>query len=304
MVAPVLHQDPKWIRANTLFSRSGSGRDVALLGVPAYETSLSPTSAHLTPAAIRTALERYSTYSITHDVDLRELDLLDLGDVTSPDGADGEKRVASTVANVRDKHALLIALGGDNSITYSVAKGLWPNFSKTGLVTIDAHLDLRDGNSSGSPVWRLVQAGMLGASVVQIGISDFANSREYFQRAKDSGIHIVNRDVLRRRPIADVMEEALEIAGGDGREIYVDLDVDVCDRAVAPACPASTPGGISADQLRQIAYFAGRDARVRAMDITEIDPAMDAPDGRTIRLAALLVLEATCGVSERQRASN
>lgn len=299
MTVSRLHHDPKWARANTLFPTSGAGSDVAVLGVPACESALSPTSAHLTPDAIRTALARYSTYSSSHDVDLRDSDLRDLGDVDSPDGNEGELRVASAVAKVRSNHKLLIALGGDNSITYSVAKGLWPDLSHCGLITLDAHLDLRDGHSNGSPVWRLIQAGMLGANIVQIGISDFANSREYFARAKDVGIHVVTRDVLRKRPIADVMAEALDIAGTDQRDIYVDLDVDVCDRSVAPACPASVPGGIAADELRQVAFLAGVDARVRALDITEIDPTMDTPDGRTIRLGALLVLEAACGVARR-----
>ena len=135
---------------------------------------------------------------------------------------------------------------------------------------------------------------------MQIGISDFANSREYSQRAKDAGIHVVTRDVLRKRPMADVMAEALDIAGAGGREIYVDLDVDVCDRAVVPACPASVPGGISADELRQAAFLAGADARVRAIDITEIDATLDTPDQRTVRLAALLVLEGACGVASRK----
>lgn len=299
MTASALHDDPKWVRANTLFPTFGTGKDIALLGVPACETALTPTSAHLTPAAIRTALARFSTYSISHDIDLRDRDLRDLGDVDSPDGDAGILRVATAVAHVRNNHKLLIALGGDNSITYSVATGLWPDISHCGLITLDAHLDLRDGKSNGSPVWRLIQAGIRGAHIVQIGISDFANSREYFARAKDAGINVVTRDVLRKRPMADVMTEALDIAGGSEREIYVDLDVDVCDRSVAPACPASVPGGITADELRQAAFIAGADNRVRALDITEIDPVMDAPDQRTIRLAALLVLEAACGVAQR-----
>lgn len=299
MTPSSLSHDPKWVRANTVFPTFGTGRDVGLLGVLACETSLSPTSAHLTPAAIRTALARYSTYSGSHAVDLRDFDLRDLGDVDSPDGDEGELRVASAVANARSNHKLLIAMGGDNSITYSVAAGLWSDLSNCGLITLDAHHDLRDGHSSGSPVWRLIQAGMLGRNIVQIGISDFANSREYFARAKDAGIHIVTRDTLRKRPIADVMEEALDTAGSHNREIYVDLDVDVCDRSVAPACPASVPGGITGDELRQVAFLAGADARVRALDITEIDAAMDAPDQRTIRLGALLVLEAACGAATR-----
>ena len=81
--------------------------------------------------------------------------------------------------------------------------------------------------------------------------------------------------------------------------IHVDLDVDVCDRAVVPGCPAAAPGGISADELRQAAFAAGRSPRVRSLDIAEIDAAADAPDGRTVRLGALLVLEAACGLALR-----
>ncbi|MSW47977.1 MAG: formimidoylglutamase [Actinobacteria bacterium] len=301
MSEPKLPQDPKWTRAHTLFHVNASGAsDVALIGIPAREVSISPTSANLTPGAIRNALARYSTYSSSRGTDLRDITLHDLGDVEQPDHESGEQKVAHAVANVLRDHKLLIALGGDNSITYSVAAGMWSDLSNVGLITLDAHHDLRDGVSNGSPVWRLIQAGLSGANVVQIGISDFANSREYAARAKDEGIHVITRDELRKRPISDVMAEALDIAGGNGREIYVDLDVDVCDRSVAPACPASVPGGISADELREAAFLAGADSRVRAIDITEIDAALDTADQRTIRLGALLVLEAASGVASRK----
>ena len=56
--------------------------------------------------------------------------------------------------------------------------------SATGMVTLDAHHDVRDGMSNGSPVARLVESGMDGRAIVQIGISDFANSREYAARAR------------------------------------------------------------------------------------------------------------------------
>ena len=298
---PNLAHDSKWQRANTLFEGSKNGADIALVGVPAFKTCLSKSSANLTPAAIRAALFRYSTYSGTDEIELNGLAFSDLGDIANPDHEDGEKRVAEFIKNVRENYKLLIALGGDNSITYSVAAGLWPDLSKIGLITLDAHHDLRDGISNGSPVWRLIQSGLPGKNIVQIGISDFANSKAYTDRANENGVHIVYRDALRKRPISDVMAEALDIAGNGGREIYVDLDVDVCDRSVAPACPASVPGGISADELRQAANLAGSDSRVRAIDITEIDASLDTDDQRTVRLAALLVLEAAAGVAKRKR---
>lgn len=299
MSAATLPHDPKWARANTLFSTSNSNADIALIGVPAHESSISATSAHLTPAAIRSVLPRYSTFSTTADIELAEGSFADLGDVQSPDGTDGRARVKAAVQDLLSNHKLVIALGGDNSITFSVASALWPDLTNVGLITFDAHHDLRDGDSNGSPVWQLIQAGLPGKNIVQIGIADFANSAEYSARAKENGITVISRADLRTHSIAEVVKRALDIAGLGGRDIYVDLDVDVCDRSVVPACPAAMPGGISADELRQGAFLLASDKRVRAIDITEIDAALDTPDQRTVRLAALLVLEAAAGYSSR-----
>jgi formiminoglutamase len=294
-----LPSDRLWPRANSLFKPNLKKADIALVGVPAHKSSISPTSAHLTPKAIREALAKYSTFSASKEIDLRGLSFTDLGDVINPDGQDGKRRVAKKLENVLESYQTLIALGGDNSITFSVASSIFKDLSKVGLVTLDAHHDLRDGMSNGSPVWRLIQAGLPGKNIVQIGISDFANSREYTQRAKEQGIHIISRDQLRRQSMKDAMKEAFAALNRRVDEIYVDLDVDVCDRAAVPACPASVPGGISADELRQAAFYAGANSKVRAVDITEIDVKKDSPDQRTIRLAALLVLEFAAGVASR-----
>ena len=246
-----LSNDPNWPRANSLLKSAKT--ELAIIGVPASATALSPTSAHLTPAAIRAALAKYSTFAGSTSTELQTSGITDLGDVASPDHAEGEARVAQAVRGLLETHKILIALGGDNSITYSVAAGLFPDLSKIGLITFDAHHDLRDGISNGSPIWRLIQAGLPGENIVQIGLSDFANSGPYAKRAKEAGITTIHRAELRDRKISEVIAQALEIAGAGGREIYVDIDVDVCDRSVAPACPASVPGGISADELRQTA---------------------------------------------------
>ena len=294
-----LPHDPKWTRANTLIATNNPSAKIALVGVPANKGSISPTSADQTPDAIRGALARFSTYSTSQDVELSEESFTDLGNIDSPDGSEGVARVHSFSKDLLAKHQLIIAIGGDNSITYSVASGLWPDLSKIGLITLDAHHDLRDGQSNGSPVWQLIQAGLPGKNIVQIGIADFANSAQYSQRAKENGITVVTRAQLREQSIAEVLRKALEIAGADGREIYVDLDVDVCDRSVVPACPAAMPGGFTADELRQAAFLVGADKRVRAIDITEIDSAADSDDQRTVRLGALLVLEAASGFATR-----
>ena len=299
MTAIKLAKDGLWQRANTLFKPNLKQADIALLGFPVHKSSITPNSCHLAPKAIRSALARYSTYSASSDVDLRDLKITDLGDVAGADSSNGKKVIAKKVNGLLDKYGLLIALGGDNSITYTVASGLFGDLSKVGLITLDAHHDLRDGNTNGSPVWRLIQAGLPGKNIVQIGISDFANSKEYSTRAKEAGIFVITRAQLRNKSIQDAMKQAFAHLGRNVDHIYVDLDVDVCDRSVAPASPAATPGGISADELRQAAFLAGANYKVRAVDITEIDPKRDSKDERTVRLAALLVLEIAAGYKTR-----
>ena len=299
MTAIKLAKDGLWQRANTLFKPNLKQADIALLGFPVHKSSITPNSCHLAPKAIRSALARYSTYSASNDVDLRDLKITDLGDVTGADSSNGKKVIAKKVNGLLDKYGLLIALGGDNSITYTVASGLFGDLSKVGLITLDAHHDLRDGNTNGSPVCLLIQAGLPGKNIVQIGISDFANSKEYSNRAKEAGIFVITRAQLRNKSIADAMKQAFAHLGRNVDHIYVDLDVDVCDRSVAPASPAATPGGISADELRQAAFLAGANYKVRAVDITEIDPKRDSKDERTVRLAALLVLEIAAGYKTR-----
>lgn len=282
--------DELWPRAGDWPRTVDGTPDAALLGVPAYETSLSPTGADATPAAIRAALRRYSPTLIgPPPVDLGALAVVDAGDVEAPDSPEGEARTESAVRALLP--ARVIALGGDNSITYAVARGA----GAEGLITLDAHFDLRDGVSNGSPVRRLVEGGLDPRRIVQIGIADFANSVAYAERAADLGITVITLDEVRRRGVCDVVDEALDVTGGGS--IHLDVDVDVCDRSVAPGCPASVPGGLAAWELRALVRGISSDPRVRSADITEVDATADAPDGRTVRLTALCVLELLAGIA-------
>ena len=188
-----MSEDALWPRAATWLQSNSSNADISVFGVPAHNTSISKTGAHKTPAAIRKALLRYSTYNATRRLDIATLKVSDLGDVKSPDSIEGEQRT-SAMASVAAKSRLAVALGGDNSITFAVARGVFgTDLSNAGLITLDAHHDLRDGISNGSPVRRLIEAGLNPKRIVQIGIADFSNSPAYAQRAQELGIRVIAR---------------------------------------------------------------------------------------------------------------
>jgi formiminoglutamase len=295
--------DPLWPAAASLVRTEpdAARRNVGLLGVSTYLTSITPRSWHATPAAVREALERYSTWSYRDSADLADdVALVDYGDVFDPDGDGGHERVAVAMSRLDPDLDLTIVLGGDNAATWHAMAGLGgDDLASYGLITLDAHHDLREGVSNGSPVRQLLEAGLSGERVVQVGIADFANSAAYARRARDAGITVISRDEVRAHQIEEVAASALAIAGEGGRRVYVDVDVDAADRSVAPGCPAAVPGGLSADEMRRFVRAVASDPRVRAIDITEIDVGRDAEDQRTVRLAALLVLETLAGVRRR-----
>ena len=279
-------EDANWPRASAwLKANDGADFDIAVFGVPAHKTSISPTGANATPAAVREALSRYSLNSALGN--LEDLSARDFGDIEAPD--ENEDLTSATAKALTDRAKLTVAIGGDNSITFAVARHL-----QGGLITFDAHHDIREGVSNGSPVRRLIdEAGFDPRRIVQIGINDFSNSPEYSKRARALGITVITREEIAKRSATDIITQALDIAGPD---THVDFDVDVCDRAFVPACPASAPGGISAFELRQFANLVTRSRNVRSMDITEIDATKDSSDQRTVRLGALLILEAAKGL--------
>src|SRR4051812_34154570 len=298
--------DPRWPRAAEWLAAGPGSRpvDLAVLGVPAFATSLSQTGAHATPGAVRRALVRLSTWCASRRVDVADptdgVAPLDLGDVEDPDLDEGEWRTQTLTSSAVRQGRLAFVIGGDNSLTCPAMLGaVGDDLARAGLVTLDAHHDIREGRSNGSPVRRLIDAGLDPERIVQVGIADWANSKSYADEAHARGVHVVPMTVIEEDGIQRAMVQALDVAGAHGGPVYVDLDADVCDRAVAPACPASLPGGLRAREFLTAAFLAGRDPRVRGIDITEIDAKADAPDGRTVRLGAMALLEVCAGLALR-----
>jgi len=300
----VLAHDAHWPRAGDWPAwQPGERADAIIVGVPSWRTSLSPTRAHETPAAVRDALRRYSADALLTPSGI-PLVVRDAGDIADPDAVGdgtGEEAAIARIAELAAACDLVIVLGGDNAATVPAALGVWGDrVGAAGLVTLDAHHDLRDGVSNGSPVRRLLEAGLDGARATQLGIEPLANSRFYAERAAQHRISVVTRAELAHSSIPAETAAALDRAASTGGPVHVDLDLDVCDRAVAPGCPASVPGGISALELRRAARVAGAHHAVRGIDLTELDASADAADGRTVRLAALCVLEALAGLASRR----
>lgn len=291
-----MSDDPHWPRASSWLAGAHAPhprRRLAVLGVPLHVGSISPSRADLAPAAIRGALDRYSTWDGATNGDVQVVAAQDLGDLPLADATPEEalEPVVQAIDQVERFDAVLL-LGGDNSVTRPGVHALGVPLERVGLLTLDAHFDLRhtkEGMRNGNPVRALLEDGLPGENIVQVGIQPFTNSPAYAELAREEGITFVLAAEVRDRGIDTVVSEALEGLEARCDAIYADIDVDVLDRAFAPATPGSRPGGLTPWELRRAARLAGRHAMVRGVDLVEVDPTVDVADVTVLATAATLL---------------
>ena len=301
---PATFNDPNFRRAADWLA-DGREDDARLVvfGAPYAGGSISRAHTDLAPDAIRRGLERFSTYSSDFDVSLENLRVVDLGNMPKSVAVAVEEfqsHVQDVVGAVRRQSEVpVVVIGGDNSITVGAARGSGAD----ALMTFDAHHDVREteenGATNGSPVRQLIEGGLPGNRIVQIGIHGFSNAPAYARYAVDAGIHIVPAGEVRALGADAVVEDGLnKLEAAGARKIWVDLDLDCIERALAPGAPAAMPGGLHPADLTRACFRLGHSPLVTGLDITEFDPTLDVAEA-TVRVACAALLAFACGVAIR-----
>ncbi len=252
---------------------------VALIGAGLNERSLTPGRCDLGPKAFRAVLPRFSTYDVETGQELSAR-VHDAGDVPlkamSP--TDAFEPVRSAVA-AQASRALAVLIGGNNAITRPGVHAL--GLDRVGLLTLDAHFDLRDtdqGLTNGNPVQALLEDGLDGRRISQIGLAPFANTRRAHDKARAAGISVRTARECREQGLAAVATQELERLAGLCEVIYVDFDIDVIDRSQWPASPGARPGGVSVHDFFEATRVIGAHPQVKAVDLTEYDPSLETGD--------------------------
>ena len=289
--------DPFWPRAAAWLAGAHAEKTLgklAVLGAPLRLGSITPGRCDLAPQAVRAILRKFSCYDIEADADLHLVEARDLGDLPLADLKleDAFEPLRDAVRKALADTDAVVVLGGDNGVTRPGVHGIADSLEDCGLITLDAHFDLRDlsnGLSNGNPVRALLADGLPGKNIVQIGIQSFANSRSYAQVASDAGITVVTMSQIRAHDVERLVGESLDELSERVEHIYVDLDVDVLDRIFAPATPGSRPGGLTPYELRRAAWLCGAHPKVRAIDLVEVDPTLDVADVTVMATASCLL---------------
>lgn len=265
------------------------------LGNSRTNASITPGSCDRAPDAVRAAMARLSTFDCETGLSLEPVAVEDLGELDDD---------ASRWVRALTECAAGLVLGGDNLATRAAVHALAEvagGLEWVGLLTLDAHLDVRStdaGLHNGNVVRALVEDGLPGRNIAQLGLAPFANSRDYWDYAQGVGSTLVALDELRQAGAGEAVRRELSRLAGQGCLVHVDFDMDVLDRAFAPACPGSRPGGLGPHELRQAVRAAAAEPAVRSADIVEIDPDKD-EGGRTALAGAQVLATFACGLQAR-----
>jgi arginase family enzyme len=175
-----------------------------------------------------------------------------------------------------------------------------------GIVHFDAHADTANDDwgvlaGHGTPMRRLIESGAVkGRNFVQVGLHGYWPPPDVFAWMQEQGMrwHLMTEIEERgaEAVVADAIAEALD--GPDA--IYLSIDIDVLDPAMAPGTGTPEPGGmLTRELLRAVRQIVGQ-VPLAAMDVVEVAPAYDTAE-ITAMAAHRCVLEALSALAVKKR---
>jgi agmatinase len=272
-----------------------AGADVAVVGVPYDSATTFRSGARFGPRAIRVASQALRSYNSALDVQPFEvLEVVDAGDVpVVPAYVEAtQERITAHVARLLRAVAVVVALGGDHSVSLPLLRAQRLRRGPVALVHLDAHPDtwsdefgMRYGH--GTPFWHAAREGLVdtGASI-QIGMRGPTDGPDDLRRSRELGYHMVTGEEFWELGVEGTLARVHQVVRGPA---YLSLDIDVADPAYAPGTGTPEVGGLTSRQLLTLVRgLAGLD--LVGMDLVEVAPPFDHGEITSL-LAANLVYE-------------
>jgi agmatinase len=220
-----------------------------IIGVPFDSTTSYHSGARLGPIVVREASFGFEKYNTVFNKDLTAA-FYDFGDVNVVPGNCEEtcSIVEETVNELIDLNIKPIIIGGEHSASIGAIKALSEKYEKLTVIHLDAHRDLAfefiGEKYSHATVMR--RAHEYGVNLVQIGIRSSSKEEEEFVKSTYNIQTFKNRDVHKHM---DAIEYYLVNIDGP---IYISIDMDVVDPAIAPNVGNPTPGGLFISEVETI----------------------------------------------------
>lgn len=279
------------------YQKSFNEANYAILGVPFDVTSTYRTGARFAPTAIREASLNIETHSFRAGIDIEDLKISDLGDLSvTGDAAETLKRVEQVTKEILNAKKLPVLIGGEHTITLGAALASGKNVA---MLDFDAHLDLRNEymnqTVSHTTFMRRIKEQAKPQKIIEVGTR--AVCKEELDYAKKADITFIATRQIRK---AGAEQTARKIKNmlKDVKKIYLTVDLDVLDPAFAPAVQNPEPDGLCTHTLYDLLSEVC-DERIVAFDVVEAAPPYD--NGVTAIQAAKTIYEILSSIEKARR---
>jgi agmatinase len=222
--------------------------------------------------------------------------MADCGDVLVAGGdvALSHERITAVSRRVAERGALLVAVGGDHSVSFPVGRGVADAHEKVDVVHIDAHADFADAIygsrfQHGSQLRRLYELPQV-ERISALGLRSV--DRDQYEDLKRLGVGFASTQAILEEGPTAVVERLVHA----DRSLYVSIDIDVLEGALVPATTLPEPGGLAYRQLRELLGAIARKGRVVGFDIVETSAAQ--PDVATAMTTAWLIVHFLSALSD------
>jgi agmatinase len=257
---------------------------LVFVGIPDDSQSSFRLGCSAGPKEIRSAYDGRSFNSTTESgVDL-EAAVADLGDLAPEESWEASsQKYRRAVEGLLEKNQTPFIAGGDHAITVPVVEAFGVLQNPIHVVQIDAHPDVYpefEGNrfSHACVAARLLEMDHV-ASVTQLGIRTLnAVQARQLERYSDRLRMFYARELLAELPRLTHLTT--------GAPVYLTVDLDGFDPAVAPGVSHPVPGGLTSRQV--LGFIGSADWRLVGMDVVELNPSADLNRLTAILAARLL----------------
>lgn len=221
-----------------------------IIGVPFDSTTSYHGGARLGPNVIREASYGFEMFNIDFNSNI-SANFYDCGDsnIVTGNCLETLDLVKSNVLELLKNNVSPILIGGEHSISIGAVKALKKYYSDLTIVHLDAHRDLAneligEKYSHGTVMRRIHEMGV--NQLIQIGIRSSSSEEEAFVKKSNNIITFKNRDVENH------MDNILYYLSQIETPIYLSIDMDVLDPAIAPNVGNPTPIGINIKNVQDI----------------------------------------------------
>jgi agmatinase len=227
------------------------------------------------PRAIIQASQQVELYDREHDREcalqygVHTLPTVNLAGLPPPAAVDW---IAAAVAEAASSGKLVVALGGEHTISAGVSRGLLDALGgPLTVVQLDAHCDLRD-SYDGTPfshacVARRMLEDPRVEQILQLGVRSVDLEEVQFARANGARVQTWYAEAVHDGSWREAFAARVR-----GRRVHLTIDVDGLDPSIVPATGTPEPGGLSWDEALDIIRLTASAATIAGIDCVELAP--------------------------------